>query len=151
QGTASGLSIPNGALSVSGVLSVASGTDPGASTAQAAFVPTRWRMKTNSGDDANAGSLDYRGLDASALSIVGAGTATGNRWVHIFDNLQANGAIQTTGPVTTSGASAGYSFQDRGGSPTWSWYAAGTVRLNNGSADLYTFDSGGFGPNSNNV
>jgi hypothetical protein len=66
------------------------------------FIPTRWRLAVGSGDEPSAGSIDYRGFDASALNIVGAGTAGGNRWVRIFDNLLAT-LLQSNGDVNAAG------------------------------------------------
>ncbi|MDP3994605.1 MAG: hypothetical protein Q8P91_02145, partial [bacterium] len=73
-------------------------------------------FERTAGDESNAGKIDYRGFDGGALSIVGAGTASGERLVRIFDKMtigsgfsaaptngltvQGNVGIGTTSPGT---------------------------------------------------
>jgi len=76
--------------------------DAGGSTDWGFFSGRRWRFKQAGGDDAAAGSIDYRGYDAGALSIVGAGGSARN--VKIYDNLFVTGAIDVTGTAWLHGA-----------------------------------------------
>jgi len=97
--------------------------DIGGQTDRAFFSSTVWRFKQVSGDEASAGRIDYRVANSGALSIIGAGTASGNRTVQIYDNLFV-GAITATS-ITSTGASAGYTFGDRGTSG-YTWVLYGT-------------------------
>jgi hypothetical protein len=141
--------------------------DPGYS-AWAGFGAHRWRFGISPGDDFAAGSIDYRGYASDALNIVGAGTASGNRKINLFDNVNVTGnltvvgtsvldgitntgAINSAGSLTIAGAisstgsTAILTFQDRAGTTNWGWYAQGGIaRLwNDQSGDRVTFDSGG--------
>jgi hypothetical protein len=72
------------------------------STVYANLTPTRWRMAITSGDDINAGTIDYRGFDTSSLSIVGAGTTSPNRNVRIYDNLIVVNNLSLSGSITSA-------------------------------------------------
>jgi hypothetical protein len=45
----------------------------------------------------NAGKISYEGFGGGYLTIVGAGTTAGNRWVQILDNLSVGGNIVENG------------------------------------------------------
>ena len=135
------------------------GTGPGQSTTYASLSASRWRLQTNSGDEGNAGTIDYRGYDANMLSIIGAGLATGGpgRWVKIWDylavtqNVQVNNAIGI-GYTLPSDAAAGAIIANNaitgmGGSVLFqNAYAAtgGTKLLTTGPAAALNMGSGGF-------
>lgn len=61
-------------------------TDPGTTGSIMVISPTRIRF-SDAGDEGNAGTIDYRGFDAGAFSIVGAGTTSTTRTVRIWDIL----------------------------------------------------------------
>jgi hypothetical protein len=137
--------LPLSGGTLTGALRISGGTDVQGTTF-ANFTPTRWRLRVNTGDEANAGAIDYRGYDANALGIIGAGTTGTNRLVHIWDNLNVNGGIAAlSGTVTSSGTPAGLVFQDRagGGSGYWTWYSLSNIARLYWSGDLFTFDTGG--------
>ena len=75
--------------------------DAGASTTRGFFSGRRWRFKQNAGDDSAAGSIDYRGYDASALSIVGAGGTP--RLVRIYDDMTVTGWLTASGATVSGG------------------------------------------------
>lgn len=85
---------------LTGPLLISATGDPGQSTAHAGFTATRWRFQVVAGADPSAASFDYRGYDANAVSIVGAGTAIGSRLVHIFDNLTVDSTLNVTSTGT---------------------------------------------------
>ena len=72
-------------------------------SSRAGFMAFRWRMAQQVGDDGYAGTFDYRGFDGNALSIVGAGTSTNNRLVHIYDNLTVQINITAGNQIYASG------------------------------------------------
>ena len=75
--------------------------DVGPSTTRGGFGSRRWRFMQNAGDAAEAGTIDYRGYDAGALSIVGAGGSP--RRVKIYDFLDVTGGGYFGGPVSVLG------------------------------------------------
>ncbi len=77
-------------------------------TTQADFGGQKWRMQQNGGDETNAGVIDYRGFDASGLSIVGAGTSGTNRLVHIFDNLEVDRTITVDNSAANTGGTSSW-------------------------------------------
>jgi hypothetical protein len=81
-----------GTSSPGAALAIGSGSVQNGSTTQALFSPTRWDFQQTGGDNANAGNIDYRGFDANALSIVGAGTSSSNRLIHFYDGVGINAA-----------------------------------------------------------
>ena len=95
-----GTSVPASVLSVVGTAVT--------STAHSSFGSTQWRMKLTGGDETNSGTLDYRGFDANAFSIVGAGTAGTNRLIRMFEYLGINAAPSTTQALNVSGTGATY-------------------------------------------
>lgn len=101
------------------------GTVGAASAGYAAFGGQRWRLQQASGDEANAGCLDYRGFDAASLSIVGAG-ATGpvlNRNVRVYGTLTV-GYSAPTGAVAAFNGNVGIGTD----SPAELLDVAGTIR-----------------------
>jgi hypothetical protein len=54
-----------------------------------------------SGKEANAGKIGYNSFAATGLTLVGAGTAAGERLVYIYDNLQVNTGV-TTGTINAT-------------------------------------------------
>lgn len=96
-----GTTAPTAPLCIAGAVGAAS-------TGFAALGGQRWRLQQASGDEANAGCLDYRGFDAGSLSIVGAG-ATGpvlNRNVRVYDTLTI-GYSAPTGAVAAFDGNVG--------------------------------------------
>ncbi len=77
-------------------------------TLHTSFGSTQWRMKLNVGDEGNSGTLDYRGFDANALSIVGAGTSNTNRLIRLHDYVGINNAPSTGQALYVNGTSATY-------------------------------------------
>lgn len=77
-------------------------------TLHSSFGSTQWRMKLNAGDEGNAGTIDYRGFDATALSIVGAGNSNANRLIRLHDYAAINTAPSTTQALKVDGTSATY-------------------------------------------
>lgn len=130
--------------------------DTGANTSAAGFSGTRWRFKQNAGDESGAGTIDYRGYDTNALSIVGAGTNGTNRTVHVYDQLTTGGitcgAISAANQITSTGAGSGYSFYNRdGGANQWLLYASGgDCLLWANGVNFYTFNYGQFYPYGDN-
>lgn len=61
----------------------------------------RLAFQRAAGDEQNAGKLDYRGFDASSLSIIGAGATSTNRNVRLYDTL-------SVGYAAPSGAVAAF-------------------------------------------
>ncbi len=61
------------------------------------------RFRQSSGDETNAGSLDYRNILSSSLSIIGAGTTTSNRLVQLYDYLTVNGVAGQSSLTITNG------------------------------------------------
>lgn len=60
------------------------------------------RFLQSPGDEGSAGVIDYRQLQADALSIHGAGTSGTNRLVRVYDNMNVNGDV--TAASTVQGA-----------------------------------------------
>ncbi len=91
----------NGILIVKGAVA-------GSTTSSAGYGATSLRFEQTSGDEPNAGVIDYRNFDANALSIVGAGSTAGSREVHVFDELGVDGpAVSGIAlHVTNTGADA---------------------------------------------
>ena len=113
--------------------------DPGQSTAYAGFTAKRWRFAVNSGDDASAGAIDYRGFDPNAVGIVGAG-ASPTRKVSLWDNVQvALNLLVVGGTVYFSPATLGAS-----GGP---FVAADNTNMSHklgpGNGAYYFYDSSG--------
>ena len=79
------------------------GTAGAASSAFAALGGQRWRLQQATGDESNAGWLDYRGFDPASLRIVGAGVSGSqlNRNLRVYDTL-------TIGYSTPTGAVAAF-------------------------------------------
>lgn len=77
------------------------------STAHSSFGSTQWRMKINSGDEANSGTIDYRGFDPNALGIVGAGTGA-NRLIRMWEFVGINSSPSTSQALNVSGSGATY-------------------------------------------
>ncbi len=78
------------------------------STVHSSLGSTQLRMKLTSGDETNSGTLDYRGFDANALSMVGAGTAGTNRLIRMYEFVGINSAPSTTQALNVSGTNATY-------------------------------------------
>jgi len=60
-----------------------------------------------------------------------------------LSNLTATGTITANNSIISSGSNAGLIFNDRSGSPQWSWYGNGTANLWNGSGNAVTIDKSG--------
>lgn len=54
----------------------------------------------DSGDEANAGKISYKGFGANALSIVGAGSS-GSRKIKLWDNVEISGELSVTTTLNT--------------------------------------------------
>jgi hypothetical protein len=116
-------SVGIGATSPTSPLCVA-GTAGPASTSFAAFGGQRWRLQQASGDESNAGCLDYRGFDSASLSIVGAGVTGSqlNRNLRVHDALTISysaptGAVAADRHRTRSGRHLKWTDIERSDSP----------------------------------
>jgi hypothetical protein len=124
----------NGLVTLSNGLAVAGA--PAQSTITSVFGATTWNFAVNSGDDGAAGSISYRTFDTTALNIVGAGTASGNRAVHIYDNLYVSSNVQVYGGLiyfASSGAyisadSTNFSFKLGSGNGAWYFLDSGSTQ-----------------------
>jgi len=144
--SAAGAYLPLVGGSLSGNLNLTGASYTGGTlTTQAIHAPNRLTFRKAAGDEANAGAIDYRGYDGAALSIVGAGTAGGNRAIRLFDNVRVDGSFVAAGNSTVY---LGYYYKDRTNyNLDWCLYAQdGVGRLwnNGGPGDfiLFYFSSG---------
>ena len=87
-----------------GSLRIWGGGDWGVSTGQGSFTSRYWRFQVNPGDEGSAGSISYRTFDGGALCIVGAGTAGGNRAIHLWDNVIVDRNLSVLGSLNISGS-----------------------------------------------
>lgn len=78
------------------------GGNESSNTTEGIFSAQEIRFAQVSGDEVNAGVIDYVGFDANALSIVGRGTTGGSRLVRIWDHLGVNNAASTSYDIITS-------------------------------------------------
>lgn len=135
-----------GVVNLGNGLRISGGSDL-QSTSFANKTPRRWRFAVNSGDEQSAGSIDYRGFDANALAIVGAGTAINSRQVTIYDTLNVQN-------ITMSGSLSANDYRANNGhywqhsvtnNVDWCMYVDGdTWRLYRaGSGDFLTVNNGG--------
>lgn len=103
-----------GTIAPASVLSVV-GT-AASSSVHSSFGSTQWRMKLNGTDEVNSATIDYRGFDATALGIVGAGTAGTNRLIRMWEFLGINTAPSTNQALNVSGTNATYAAVFQNGS-----------------------------------
>lgn len=150
---------------MTGTLSMATPVYSGANnTSNMTINKNRIFFAVNAGDDAAAGSIDYRGYDGNALSIVGAGTSASNRLVKLWDNASVAGSLTTeagitansgdiiaaNGAVRTRGVNAFLGFANREGGNEWGWYSTGgNARLWNGADRFSVYQDGNVGINNN--
>jgi hypothetical protein len=100
-------------------ITVMQGTPSASSTTHASFSPSRLQFRILAGDDTSAGQIDYRGHNAAALGLVGAGVSP-DRLVYIWDNLGVGGTVSAASSIFglnyTINGTSNFIYADGGGS-----------------------------------
>lgn len=117
---------------LTGFLYISTGGSPVHGSTAAGFGATRWSFAVAPSDEISTGTIDYRGFDTGALSIIGAGTDGSNRRIRLWDNVLVSntltvggGGISAANTIASTGGNAIITWTDRTSGVTWGWYASG--------------------------